>query len=89
MYLDDWFQINMSYCNVSNVGLCMVMGNLTRLQDAKLVHLKKVTIEGFELALRACCGRIKKVKLVSSLRFKLSQEIIETLQSGGCKIRWD
>ncbi|PKI51484.1 hypothetical protein CRG98_028044 [Punica granatum] len=82
-------QINISHCNVSDMGLCMVMGNLTRLQDAKLVHLNKVTAQGFELALRACCVRIKKVKLLSSFRFRLSREIIETLHARGCRIRWD
>lgn len=79
----------MSHCSVSNVGLCMVMGNLTRLQDAKLVDLTNVTVEGFELALRACCVRLKKVKLHTSLRHGLSSEIIFTLQARGCKIRWD
>lgn len=82
-------QINMSHCSVSNVGLCMVMGNLTRLQDAKLVELTNVTVEGFELALRACCVRLKKVKLHTSLRHSLSAEVIFTLQARGCKIRWD
>ncbi|KAK9016934.1 hypothetical protein V6N11_079426 [Hibiscus sabdariffa] len=48
-------QINLSYCAISDMALCLVMGNLTRLQEAKLVHLCNVTVEGFELALRACC----------------------------------
>ncbi|KAK4782548.1 hypothetical protein SAY86_016650 [Trapa natans] len=82
-------QVNLSYSNISDLGLCMMMGNLTRLQDAKLLHLSNVTVQGFELALRACCMRIKKVKLVTSLRYRLSREIIETLHSRGCKIRWD
>lgn len=79
----------MSYCAVSDVGLCMVLGNLTRLQDVKLVHLMNVTVKGFELALRACCVRIKKAKLIGSLRFLLSTEILETLHARGCKIRWE
>ncbi|KAK9292319.1 hypothetical protein L1049_020285 [Liquidambar formosana] len=82
-------QINLSHCAVSDMGLCMVMGNLTRLQDAKLVKLSNVTVKGFELALRACCVRMKKVKLLASLRFLLSTEIIETLKARGCKLRWD
>lgn len=88
-YSRNMRQINMSYCAVSDVGLCMVLGNLTRLQDVKLVHLMNVTVKGFELALRACCVRIKKVKLIGSLRFLLSSEILETLPARGCKIRWD
>ncbi|KAL5783857.1 hypothetical protein ACOSP7_008886 [Xanthoceras sorbifolium] len=82
-------QINLSYCAVSDMALCMVMGNLTRLQDAKLVHLTNCTVEGFELALRTCCVWIKKVKLLAPLRFFLSSEILETLHARGCKIRWD
>ncbi|XP_012088969.1 F-box/LRR-repeat protein 3 isoform X2 [Jatropha curcas] len=82
-------QINLSYCTVSDMALCMVMGNLTRLQEAKLVHLKNVTVVGVELALRACCVRIKKVKLVAAFRFFLSMEILEILHTRGCIIRWD
>lgn len=67
----------------------MVMGNLTRLQDVKLVNLMNVSINGLELALRACCARLKKVKLLASLRFLLSQEIVEMLGARGCRIRWD
>ncbi|KAJ1417153.1 Leucine-rich repeat [Sesbania bispinosa] len=88
-YSQNLRQINMSYCMVSDVMLCLLMGSLKRLQDAKLVHLAKVTVQGLELALRACCGRIKKVKLQSSLRFLLSSEILETIHARGCKIRWD
>lgn len=81
-------QINLSYCGVSDVGLCMMMGNLTRMQDAKLVNLTNVSARGYELALRACCARLKKVKMIGSLRPLLSTEIIETLGASGCRIRW-
>ncbi|KAL2514934.1 F-box family protein [Forsythia ovata] len=82
-------QINLSGCQISDVSLCMLMGNLTRLQDAKLVDLINVTANGFELALRACCVRLKKLKLLASLRRQLSRETVETLKARGCKIRWD
>ncbi|KAK7284399.1 hypothetical protein RJT34_19144 [Clitoria ternatea] len=88
-YSQNLRQINMSYGNVSDMALCMLMGKLNRLQDAKLVCLAKVSVKGLELALRACCGRIKKVKLQRSLRSLLSSEIIETMHAKGCKIRWD
>ncbi|KAJ8772019.1 hypothetical protein K2173_027196 [Erythroxylum novogranatense] len=88
-YLQNLRQVNLSYCTVSDMALCMVMGSLRSLQDAKLVHLCNVSVEGFELALRACCGRIKKVKLVAALRFIFSSEIIELLHASGCRIRWD
>lgn len=79
----------MSGCAISDVGMCMVMGNLSRLQDAKLVDLARVSANGFELALRACCASLKKVKFSASLRRLLSSEIVETLEAKGCKIRWD
>ncbi|XP_071691522.1 F-box/LRR-repeat protein 3-like isoform X2 [Rutidosis leptorrhynchoides] len=82
-------QINLSYCAVSDVGLCMMMGNLTRLQDVKLVNLANVSVRGYEVGLRACCARLKKVKLVATLRPLLSVEILETLGASGCRIRWD
>ncbi|GMH13138.1 hypothetical protein Nepgr_014979 [Nepenthes gracilis] len=62
-YSKDLRQINLSYCAISDLALCLVMSNLTCLQDAKLVHLINVSVGGFELALRACCGRLKKVNV--------------------------
>ncbi|XP_065853097.1 F-box/LRR-repeat protein 3 [Euphorbia lathyris] len=88
-YSQNLRQINLSNCSISDMALCMIMGNLTRLQDAKLVHLNNVTVEGFELALRASCVRIKKVKLAAALRFILSSEILEILHSRDCTVRWD
>uniref|UniRef100_A0A9I9DA16 F-box/LRR-repeat protein 15-like leucin rich repeat domain-containing protein n=1 Tax=Cucumis melo TaxID=3656 RepID=A0A9I9DA16_CUCME len=88
-YAHNLRQLNVSSCAVSDVGLCMMMGNLTCLQDVKLVNLNKVSVRGFDLALRTCCLRIKKVKLHASLRFTLSSEILEILNAWGCKIRWD
>ncbi|KAF5740022.1 F-box/LRR-repeat protein 3-like isoform X1 [Tripterygium wilfordii] len=88
-YARNLRQVNLSFCALSNMALCTVMGNLTRLQDAKLVQLPNVTVEGFELALRACSVRIKKIKLLASLRLWLSSETLEILHSSGCKIRWD
>lgn len=82
-------QINLSGCQISDVSLCMLMGNLTCLQDVKLVNLNNVTANGFELALRACSARLKKLKLLAPLRRLLSREIVETLKARGCKIRWD
>lgn len=68
----------------------MVMGNLTRLQDVKLLNLSNVSVKGYELALRASCARLKKVKLLgTTLKHLLSSEIITTLEARGCKIRWD
>ncbi|XAR49162.1 hypothetical protein NMG60_11032256 [Bertholletia excelsa] len=82
-------QINLGHCKISDFGLCMMMGNLTRLQDVKLVNLPNVSVHGFELALQASCARLQKVKLLTSVGFLLSPEILTTLRAGGCKIRWD
>ncbi|KAI4310938.1 hypothetical protein MLD38_035880 [Melastoma candidum] len=89
LYSRNLQQINFSYCNISDVAICMVMSNLTRIQDAKLVHLNGATLEGLELALQASFVRIKKVKLLSALRFKLSPYILDTLRARGCRMRWD
>ncbi|KAJ6762635.1 hypothetical protein OIU79_023384 [Salix purpurea] len=82
-------QINLSYCSITDMALCMLMGNLTRLQDADLVQLTNVTVQGFDLALRACCVRIKKVKLVAALGSLISSEVLGILHARGCRIRWD
>lgn len=85
-----WFgQINLCYCSVSDTALCMLMSNLSRVQDVDLVNLNRVTVEGSEFALRACCNRLKKLKLFAPLRFLLSSELLEMLHARGCRIRWD
>ncbi|PKA54941.1 F-box/LRR-repeat protein 3 [Apostasia shenzhenica] len=81
-------QINISNCLVSGLGLCKLLGSLRCLQDVKLVQLSHVSVEGFELALRASSGRFKKVKLVSTLRQLLSPGLLQMLQARGCRIRW-
>ncbi|KAG2278568.1 hypothetical protein Bca4012_041110 [Brassica carinata] len=82
-------QINLCYCSVSDTALCMLMSNLSRVQDVDLVNLNRVTVEGSEFALRACCNRLKKLKLFAPLRFLLSSELLEMLHARGCRIRWD
>ncbi|KAG9459428.1 hypothetical protein H6P81_003936 [Aristolochia fimbriata] len=87
-YARNLRQINMSYCPVSDVSLCVMLGNLGCLQDVKMEHVTRVSLEGFELGLRASCDKLKKVKLVASLKNLLSRELILLLQARGCKIRW-
>uniref|UniRef100_A0A7N0VN47 F-box/LRR-repeat protein 15-like leucin rich repeat domain-containing protein n=1 Tax=Kalanchoe fedtschenkoi TaxID=63787 RepID=A0A7N0VN47_KALFE len=82
-------QLNISNCSISDTVLCMLMGNLTRLQDIKLVDLSNITVEGLELALKACRARIKKVKFSALFTQLLSVELMETLKARGCKIRGD
>ncbi|KAJ4968632.1 hypothetical protein NE237_015333 [Protea cynaroides] len=87
-YSSNIRQINLSNCRISDVGLCTAMGNMKCLQDAKLVDLTNVSVEGFELALRASCVRLKKLKLLSTLKFLLSSKLLEMLEARGCRIRW-
>ena len=54
----------------------------------KMVHLSWASIEGFEMALRASCGRLKKLKLLGGLRSVLSPELLQMLQASGCRVRW-
>ncbi|KAL5224659.1 hypothetical protein ABZP36_011298 [Zizania latifolia] len=81
-------QLTISYCQVTGLGLCHLLGSLRCLQDVKMVHLSWVSIEGFEIALRAACGRLKKLKMLSGLKSVLSPELLQMLQACGCRIRW-
>lgn len=85
----NYLQINLSNCRISDLGLYNLMGNLTRLQDAKLLNLSNVTMNGFELALRASCFRLKKIKMLAFVRPHISMETLNLLQTRGCKIKWD
>uniref|UniRef100_J3NE16 F-box/LRR-repeat protein 15-like leucin rich repeat domain-containing protein n=2 Tax=Oryza brachyantha TaxID=4533 RepID=J3NE16_ORYBR len=81
-------QLTISYCQVTGLGLCHLMSSLRCLQDVKMVHLSWVSIEGFEMALRAACGRLKKLKMLNGLKDVLSPELLQMLQASGCRIRW-
>lgn len=87
-YSNNLRQINISYCPVTGVGLCKLLGTLRCLQDAKLVHLTRVSVEGYEIALRASWDRLKKLKLLSGLRHFLSPGLLKMLKARGCRIRW-
>ncbi|KAL6907843.1 hypothetical protein ACP4OV_002013 [Aristida adscensionis] len=81
-------QLTISYCQVTGLGLCHVLSSLRCLQDLKMVHLSWVSIEGFEMALRAACGRLKKLKMLGGLKTVLSPELRQMLQACGCRVRW-
>ncbi|XP_074583447.1 F-box/LRR-repeat protein 3-like [Curcuma longa] len=87
-YTENLRQINISYCSISGMGLCVLLGTLKCLQDVKLVHLGLVPVEWFDIALRASYEKLKKLKLLTGLRNLLSPLLIEKLQSHGCRIRW-
>lgn len=70
------------------MGLCKLLGTLRCLQDAKLVHLTRVSIQGYELALSASWDRLKKLKLLGGLRYLLSSGLLQMLKARGCRIRW-
>ncbi|KAI4987546.1 hypothetical protein ZWY2020_020346 [Hordeum vulgare] len=46
-------QLTISYCQVTGLGLCHLLSSLRCLQDVKMVHLSWVSIEGFEIFMRA------------------------------------
>ncbi|ONK78694.1 uncharacterized protein A4U43_C02F21460 [Asparagus officinalis] len=86
-YSPNLRQINISYCPITFIGLWKLLGNLRCLQDAKLVHLTRISVEGFELALRASCGRLKKLKLVTAMKNLLPPGLLQMLQARGCRLR--
>ncbi|KAK3120669.1 hypothetical protein QOZ80_9AG0691710 [Eleusine coracana subsp. coracana] len=87
-YSQNLRQLDISYCQITGLGLCHLLSSLRCLQDLKMVHLSWVSIEGFEMALRAACGRLKKVKMLSGMRSVLSPELLQMLQACGCRVRW-
>ncbi|CAD6252656.1 unnamed protein product [Miscanthus lutarioriparius] len=87
-YSQNLRQLTITYCQVTGLGLCHLLGSLRCLQDVKMVHLSWVSIEGFEMALRAACGRLKKLKLLGGLRSVLSTELLQMLLACGCRVRW-
>ncbi|KAM0948511.1 putative leucine-rich repeat domain superfamily [Dioscorea sansibarensis] len=81
-------QINISNCRISDAALRKLLSSLWYLQDAKLVHLKFVSKQGWEFALTACSDKLKKVKLLGELRHVVSPCVLRLLQARGCRIRW-
>ncbi|XP_031485844.1 F-box/LRR-repeat protein 3-like [Nymphaea colorata] len=80
-------QVNISYCRISDGGLYLLFSELKCLQDVKMLHLTRVSLDGFELALRAS-ESVKKVKMLDALKYLLSPDLIHMLQTRGCKFRW-
>jgi F-box/leucine-rich repeat protein 2/20 len=65
----------------------MAIANMSCIQDMKLVHMRKVTVDCFARTLLAC-GSLKKVKLLTGLRMTLPPEVIRQLENRGTKLRW-
>ncbi|KAL6653739.1 hypothetical protein ACP70R_008663 [Stipagrostis hirtigluma subsp. patula] len=87
-YSQNLRQLTISYCQVTGLGLCHLLSSLRCLQELKMVHVSWVSIEGFEMALRATCGRLKKLKMFGGLRSVISPELIQMLEACGCRVRW-
>ncbi|XP_062183086.1 F-box/LRR-repeat protein 3-like [Phragmites australis] len=87
-YSQNLRQLDISYCQVTGLGLCHLLSSLRCLQDVKMVHLSWVSIEGFEMALWVACGRLKKLKMLGGLKSVLSPELLQMLQACGCRVRW-
>ena len=78
--------MNLSYTGVTDLGM-MAIASMPCIQDMKLVHMKKVTVDSYAKTLLAC-GSLKKVKLLTGLRMTLPPEVIRQLENRGTRLRW-
>lgn len=65
----------------------MAVSRMPCIQDLKLVHMRKVTMDCYAKTLLAC-GSLKKVKLLTGLRMDLPSEVIRRLEKRGTRLRW-
>ncbi|XP_057983118.1 F-box/LRR-repeat protein 3 isoform X2 [Malania oleifera] len=79
-------QINLSYSSVTNVGL-LSLASISCLQSMTILHLKGLTPGGLAAALLAC-GGLTKVKLQSSFKSLLPQQLFKHLEARGCAFQW-
>uniref|UniRef100_A0A1D1Y7S0 F-box/LRR-repeat protein 3 n=1 Tax=Anthurium amnicola TaxID=1678845 RepID=A0A1D1Y7S0_9ARAE len=79
-------QINLSYCSVTDLGL-LALASISCLQNMTILHVRGLTANGLAATLLACVG-LTKVKLHSSFRSLLSQNMIEHIEARGCLFQW-
>lgn len=79
-------QINLSYCSVTDVGLLSV-ARINRLRSMTILHLSGLTPNGLAAALLTC-GGLTKVKLHSSFKPLLPQNIFKHMEACGCMFHW-
>ncbi|MQM01789.1 hypothetical protein Taro_034545 [Colocasia esculenta] len=79
-------QINLSYCSVTDMGL-LALASISCLQNMTVLHVRGLTANGLAATLLACVG-LTKVKLHSSFRSLLSQNLIEHMEARGCQFQW-
>lgn len=79
-------QINLSYTNVTGVGL-LSLASISCLQSMTVLHREGLTPTGLAAALLAC-GGLTKVKLQASFKSTLPQRLFEHLEGRGCTFQW-
>ncbi|XP_057742588.1 F-box/LRR-repeat protein 3 [Arachis stenosperma] len=79
-------QINLSYSSVTDVGL-LSLASISSLQSFVLLHQQGLAPGGLAAALLTC-GGLTKVKLHSSTRFMLPEQLIKHIEARGCVFEW-
>ncbi|KAL1368779.1 hypothetical protein AAHE18_02G146500 [Arachis hypogaea] len=74
-------QINLSYSSVTDVGL-LSLASISSLQSFVLLHQQGLAPGGLVAALLTC-GGLTKVKLHSSTRFMLPEQLIKHIEARG------
>lgn len=80
------WQVNLSYCSVTDVGLLSVTG-IKRLRNMTILHLSGLTPNGLAAALLTS-GSLTKVKLHRSFRPLLPEHIFKYMEARGCVFHW-
>lgn len=80
------FQINLSYCSVTDVGL-LALASVSCLQNMTILHLGRLTPSGLAAALLAC-GGLTKVKLHSSFKPLVPKPLLKHIEARGCVFQW-
>lgn len=81
-----FFQINLSYTSVTDVGL-LSLASISCLQSLTILHLNGLTPGGLAASLLVC-GGLTKVKLQACFKSLLPQALFEHLEARGCVIQW-
>lgn len=80
------WQINLSYCSVTDAGL-LALASRSPLQNITILHLAGLSPNGLAAALLACRG-LKKAKIHESFKAMLPQSLLNHMESRGCIFHW-
>ncbi|KAM7259596.1 hypothetical protein ACFE04_015337 [Oxalis oulophora] len=85
-YSPNLKQINMSYCQVTDMGL-LALTSLNRLQNMTILHLAGLTPNGLVAALLASKG-LAKMKLHVHFKPLIPLSVIDHMEASGCVFQW-